>query len=107
MTAALRFVFWVEAKMDERVVPLAGFHDDVAALAAIAARGPSTRNKLLPPKSKTAVAAVAGLYANCGFINEHENSRWPRVVGQAQLQKTWGQPAARLFSSISGRIGLK
>ena len=74
MTSALRFVFGIEAKMHQRVVPLAGFHDNVAALAPIAAGRAATRNKLLPPKSETAVAAVAGLYANCGFIDKHDLS---------------------------------
>src|SRR5437588_1134544 len=36
VTSALRVVFWIEAEVDESVVRLAGFHDDVAALAAVA-----------------------------------------------------------------------
>jgi hypothetical protein len=79
--------------MNQRVVPLAGFHDDIATPTAITAGWAATRHKLLPPKSQAAVAAVAGLYANCGFINEHENSRWSSVVGQTQRQKTFGTAA--------------
>src|SRR6266849_6498076 len=67
---ALGFVFGVEAKMHQRVVTLAGFHDDVAAFAAITARRPSARDELLPAKSETAVSPVSGLDPNCGFIDE-------------------------------------
>src|SRR5438874_980829 len=37
VTSALGFVFRIEAEVNQSVVALAGFHDDVAALAAIAA----------------------------------------------------------------------
>ncbi len=57
--------------MHKRIVPLAGFHDYIATLAAISARRASSRNELLPPKSKAAVPAVSGFHANCGLINEH------------------------------------
>ncbi len=71
MPPTLRFVFRVEAKMYQRIVPLARFHDDVPAIAAIAARRPSPRDKLLPPERHAAIAAVARLYPNCGFIDKH------------------------------------
>ena len=58
--------------MHQGVVALARFHDDVAALAAVAAGRPAARNELLPPKGQAAVAAVAGFYSNCRFIDEHE-----------------------------------
>src|SRR6266568_5840407 len=69
--STLSFVFGIEAEMNQRVVSLARFHDDVATLAAVATRGSPARNKLLPSKGKAAVAAVSSLHANCGFIDEH------------------------------------
>src|SRR5262249_57064124 len=48
--AALRLVFGVVAKMDEGVVALGRFHDDVAAPAAIAARGPAAGHEFLAPE---------------------------------------------------------
>src|SRR5947209_10253275 len=38
MAPALRLVLRVISEMDQRVVPLAGFHDDIATTAAVAAR---------------------------------------------------------------------
>src|SRR5205807_753080 len=73
VTSALGFVFRIEAEVNQSVVALAGFHDDVAALAAIAARRPAARNKLLATKRKTTVAAIAGLHTNFGFINKHDS----------------------------------
>jgi hypothetical protein len=64
-------------------VALAGFHDDVAATAAVAALRAAARDVLLAPESEASVAAVTGLYANFGFIYEHglESRRWLLVVG--------------------------
>ena len=69
--AALRLVLGVIPKMNERVVALAGHHEDVAAAAAVAARGPAAGHKLLAPEGHAAVAAVAGFDANFGFVDEH------------------------------------
>ena len=71
VASAFGFVFGIEAEMDERVVALAGFHDDVATLAAVTARGAAAGNELLPAKGETAVAAVAGFHSDCGFVDEH------------------------------------
>ena len=69
--SALRFVFGVVAKMNQRVVPLRRFHDYVASAAAVAARGATTGHKLLPAESHAAVAAVAGFHADSCFIDKH------------------------------------
>jgi hypothetical protein len=53
-------------------VPLAGFHYDVAAAASVAAGRSAALNKLLPAKRHAAVPAVAGFYANFGFVDEHQ-----------------------------------
>ena len=71
MASAFAFVFRVEAEMNERVMALARFHHDVAAAPAVAAGGPAARDKLLPAKSHTTVAPVAGLDPNDRFINKH------------------------------------
>ena len=61
MASALRFVFRIEAEVHQGIVAFAGFHDDVAALAAVAARRAAARDELLPAEGHAAVAAVAGL----------------------------------------------
>ena len=74
MFAALRLVLGVVAEMNQRVVALARLHDDVAAASAVAARGAPARHKLLAPEGHAAVAAVAGLHADFGFIDKHRGS---------------------------------
>ncbi len=69
--SALRLVFRIETEMHQRIVALARFHPDVAALAAIAARRPAPRNKLLPPERHAAVATIPSLNSNFGFIDKH------------------------------------
>src|SRR5215469_1998390 len=62
--AASTFIFGIEAEVYQRVVALAGFHDDVAAASAITAGRSSTRDKLLAAESDNPVAAIAGLHPN-------------------------------------------
>jgi hypothetical protein len=57
--------------MNERVVALAGLHDDVATFAAVPAGWPSARNILLTPERETAVTAFPGLHTDCGLVNKH------------------------------------
>ena len=71
MPATLRLVLRIEAEMHQRVVPLAGFHDHVAALAAVPTRRPAAWDELLPPECHAAVSAIAGFHPNFGFVNEH------------------------------------
>ena len=69
--AALALVLRVIAEVDEGVVALRADHDDVAAAAAVAARGSAAGNELLAAEGHAAVAAVAGFDANFCFIDEH------------------------------------
>ena len=71
VTSALGLVFGIEAEVNQRVVALAGFHDDVAAMTAVAAGRSSARHELLAAKGHAAIAAVAGFDSNFCFINEH------------------------------------
>jgi hypothetical protein len=71
VTPALGLVFRIEAEMNQGIMALAGLHDDVAALAAIASRRATARNKFLAAKGETAVAAIASLHPNFRFVNEH------------------------------------
>ena len=71
MASALCFVFRIEAKVNQRVVPFARFHDDVTAASAITAGGASAGNKLLSPEGNTPVAAVPRLHPNSSFIDKH------------------------------------
>src|SRR5579859_5368932 len=99
VTAALGLVFGIETEMDQGVVALAGFHDDVAALTAVAAGGSAARDKLLAPKGHAAVAAVAGFYADFGFIDEHG-----RVAGRSSLvvrHSSWIPICQRLATNDS------
>ena len=71
VAAALGLVLGVEAEVDQGVVGKRGGHQDVAAVTSIAAGGPAAGDELLAPEGHAAVATVAGLDANSGFIDEH------------------------------------
>ena len=74
MAPALCLVFGIEAEMDQRIVPFARFHDDIAAASAIAARGAAAGNKLLPPEGNAPVAAIPSLHPNSSLIDKHISS---------------------------------
>jgi hypothetical protein len=81
-------MFRVEAKLEQGIGVLATDHDDVAAASAVAAARAAPRDELLPAEGEATVAAVAGLYEDSDFIDEHES----------QTQKSRRQafvPAAR------------
>src|SRR5260370_33711466 len=69
VTSALGLKFAVVAVAEQGVVVRIGFQINAAPVAAIAARGPAARNKLLAAKSHPAVTAVARLYEYFVFIN--------------------------------------
>ncbi len=69
--AAFGLPLGVEAEVDEGVVGEGGAHDDVAAVAAVAAGGTAAGDEFFAAKGHAAIAAVAGLDADAGFIDEH------------------------------------
>ncbi len=71
MLAALGLVFGIVAEVQQRVVTLRGFHNDVAAASAVSAGGPSARDELLPAKGHAAITSVTGFDSNFRFIDEH------------------------------------
>src|ERR1017187_2435160 len=71
VASALRRVFGIKAEMHQRVVPLAGLHHDVAALAPVAAGRSAARDELLPPEGHATVPAISRFNPNFGFIDEH------------------------------------
>src|SRR5579859_7200503 len=71
VASALALVLGIEAKVDQRIMALAGFHHNVAATAAVAAGGAAARDKLLPAKGHASIATVTGLNPNDRFINKH------------------------------------
>jgi len=75
VTAALRFVFGIEAEMQQRIDVLAGDHIYVAAAPAIAAAGTAAWNILLAAERQAAVAAVARLNVDFGFVDKHGRTK--------------------------------
>ena len=71
VAAAFCFVFGIEPEMQQGVVVLACQHYDIPSAAAIAAARASAGNILLAPERKASVSAVAGLYRDSNFIDEH------------------------------------
>src|SRR5271168_73944 len=71
VAAALSLVLGVEAEVNQGVVAEGGGHEDVASVAAVAARGAALGDELFAAEGHAAVAAVAGLDTNSCFINKH------------------------------------
>src|ERR1051326_2177636 len=93
VTAALGLMLGVEAEMQQRVVMFAGNQDDVAAAASVAAAGPASRNILLAPERKTAVAAVSGFDRNGDVVDEHRCGTGSGLLRRADADE-FAQPAA-------------
>ncbi len=116
MAAALGFVLRIEAEMDEGVVSFTGFHDDVAALAAVAAGRTAARNELLAAEGHAAIPAVTGFDSDFGFVDEHgENSLVvasvfgrPSSAGRVQLEipASWHRPPPTKENASSRRRGI-
>ena len=85
VAAALGLVLGVEAEVDEGVVAEGGGHEDVAAVAAVAAGGAALGDKLFAAEGHAAVAAVAGLDPDSCFINKHAISSVQACVEGARL----------------------
>ena len=87
MTSAIGAKLAIVTVAQKRIVVLAGFEDDAATGAAIAARGSAARYEFFAAKGDTPVASVAGLDINFGFVNKHEDFRQEaqgtRVAGSA------------------------
>jgi hypothetical protein len=56
------------AVVDERVQPVDGLGDHIAALSAVTTVRPSELDELLPPERHAAVAAVSGANVDLGFV---------------------------------------
>src|SRR5437763_16827265 len=67
--------------MNERVMPLARLHNDIAPFTAIATGGTAAGNKLFPSEREAAVAAIASFDPNFCLIDKHGET----VVGRSSL----------------------
>jgi hypothetical protein len=71
VTASLCLMFGIETEVNQRIVALAGFENDVATATAITAGRSSARHKFLASKGHTAIPAVARLHLDSCFIDKH------------------------------------
>jgi hypothetical protein len=78
-------VLGVEAEVDEGVVAEGGGHEDVAAVAAVAAGGAALGNEFFTPESHAAVATVTGFNTNSCLVNKHAISSVQAWVEVAML----------------------
>ena len=70
VAAGLGLEVLLVAVIDQRVEAVDRLDDDIAALAAVAARGAAEFDEFLAPERDAAVAAGAGLHINLGFVEE-------------------------------------
>jgi hypothetical protein len=73
--AALGAKVFLVLKIQKSGKPGIGLEDDVPAVATVPAIGPAARNVLLPPEGDAAIAAVAALNDNLGFVDEFHGGK--------------------------------
>jgi hypothetical protein len=71
VTTAIGFVLGVETEVNKGVMSLTRHHDDVAAIAAVATRRATARNKFFPAEGHTAVATVSRFDTDFCFVDKH------------------------------------
>jgi hypothetical protein len=69
--AALALVFGVVAEVQEGVVALGRFHNDVAATSAVSAGRAAAGDEFFSTEGHASITSVTGFYANFRFVNEH------------------------------------
>ena len=72
LLAVLGMPVMVAAEIDEGVQAGPGAHDDVAAIAAVAAVGAAARHAGLAAERDGAVSAVTALDVNLSFVDKHD-----------------------------------
>jgi hypothetical protein len=87
MSASSGFMLRVVTELKQGVLLGRRDQDDVAAVPAIAAARSTARDVLLPPKRKTAVSAIAGLYENSCLIEEQHR----KAAGPNQNRRPFGK----------------
>ena len=85
VASAFRVVLRIKSKVDQSIVPLAGFHNDVAAAPTISTRRASTGNIFLPPESNAAIATVTCFHPNFGLIDKHRRLNRKSLNPKARL----------------------
>src|ERR1700719_5047928 len=83
--SAIGFEFAIVAVAQQRVVMRIRFEVDAAAMAAVSARRPASRHEFFATERDAAVSAVAGLYVDFGFIDEHHESLPPFRIRQREV----------------------
>jgi hypothetical protein len=71
MAATLGAKCVIESKLEESVFVSVGHEINAPAIAAIAAAGSASRDKLFPAERNATVTTVAGFHCNLGFVDEH------------------------------------
>src|ERR1700735_312565 len=87
MTSALGLKFSIVAITKKSVVVRIRLDVDVAPVPAIAAGRSAARDVLLPAKRDAAIAPIAGLYRNFGFVCKHESPARKRC--RETIRRCW------------------
>src|SRR6185437_1370536 len=95
MLTAFGLVLGVEAKVDEGVVAEGRGHENVAAMAAVAAGGASAGNELFAAEGHAAIAAVAGLDSDSCFIDKHWSIFSVQGCAPAAVRVAWDSGKVR------------
>src|SRR5712671_1408069 len=105
VASAFRLVFRIETEMDQRVVALAGFHNYISTLAAVAAGRSAAGYVFLAAKRHAAIAAVARFDSDFSFVDKHNCTGLPvsRVLTAHQKQKPRPEGEAEAASHSSLR----
>jgi len=69
--AAARAKDVVITKLQKRVVLIARYHVDAAAVSSVTAARTASRDELFPPKGDASVPTVAGMHGYFCFVDEH------------------------------------
>src|SRR5579862_1003286 len=69
--SAVGLVLRIESEVHQRVVALARFHNYIAAMAAVPARGTAARHELLAAEGHAPITTVTGFYPDSCLIDKH------------------------------------